>query len=52
MAEIKKGIVESVKENIVSVITGTGDIANAVADTLSGTVGNLLKDAGQTRRTI
>ena len=44
----KEGIIESVKNSIVSVITGTGDIVNAVADTISATVSNLVKDAGKT----
>jgi len=36
-------MIESVKEEIVSAIKGTGDIVNAVVDAVSGTLANTIK---------
>ena len=43
-----KGIVESVKDTIVGLIKGSGDIFNTIIDTVSGMVSNLAKDTGKT----
>jgi len=39
----QKSMIESVKEEIVSAIKGTGDIVNAVVDAVSGTLANTIK---------
>jgi hypothetical protein len=41
------GLVEKAKNDIVGAIKGTGDIAKATADTVSGTLSATLKDAGK-----
>jgi len=42
----QKSMIESVKEEIVSAIKGTGDIVNAVVDTVTGTLTNTIKGTG------
>jgi hypothetical protein len=42
----QKSMMESVKEEIVSAIKGTGDIVNAVVNTVSGTLTNTIKGTG------
>ena len=39
-------MIESVKEQIVGAIKGTGDIVNAVVDTVTGTLTNTIKGTG------
>ena len=39
-------MMESVKQEIVSAIKGTGDIVDAVVDTVSGTLTNTIKGSG------
>ena len=42
----QKSMIESVKEEIVGAIKGTGDIVNAVVDTVTGTLTNTIKGTG------
>ena len=42
----QKSMMESVKQEIVSAIKGTGDIVDAVVDTVSGTLTNTIKGSG------
>ncbi len=43
---VEKSRIESVKEEIVGAIKGTGDIVNAVVDTVAGTLTNTIKGTG------
>jgi hypothetical protein len=42
----QKSMMESVKEEIVSAIKGTGDIVNAVVDSVAGALTNTIKGTG------
>jgi len=44
--EEKRGIFESVKDGVVGTIKGTGDVAKAVVDTVSGTLSHTIKGTG------
>lgn len=46
MAEQRQGIVESVKRGIIDAIRGTGEVLNAVVDTVSGTLVNVVRRTG------
>ena len=44
--EEKSSIFESVKNGVVGTIRGTGDVAKAVVDTVSGTLSHTIKGTG------
>jgi hypothetical protein len=44
--EEKRGIFESVKDGVIGTIRGTGDVAKAVVDTVSGTLSHTIKGSG------
>lgn len=47
MAVQSTGLVESVKNDIIGAVKGTGDIAKATVDTVSNTLSTTLKDTGK-----
>src|SRR3989442_13641528 len=50
--EARKGIFESVKDGVVGTIKGTGDVAKAVVDTVSGTLTHPIKGTSAGGRSL
>ena len=42
----QQGLGESVKRSIIGTVRGTGEIVNAVTDTVAGTLAGALREAG------